>query len=117
MKNLEKYFTMHDMPEPEPEHMGLKPRKFRFDYAWPSHKVALEIEGNIFSAYAGHRSVTGMLRDIDKYSLAASHGWLIIRALPDIISKKYPHLNVLSAETITRLKRALNIREQGGQNE
>ena len=53
--------------------------------------IALEIEGGIFGGkeangrrYKGaHSSVTGMLRDIEKYNAAAVLGWRVLRVTPD----------------------------------
>ena len=56
--------------EPVTEYVFCPYRKYRFDYAWPDYHVALEKEGGVFTRQA-HGSVTGILRDIDKYNLAA----------------------------------------------
>ena len=53
--------------------------------------IALEIEGGIFGGkeangrrYKGaHSSVTGMLRDIEKYNAAAVLGWRVLRVTPE----------------------------------
>ena len=69
-------------------------RKFAFDYAWPEHKIAMEVEGGLFGngkncrlckrpQAMGHTSVTGILRDIEKYNHAAVLGWRIVRVTPD----------------------------------
>lgn len=53
-------------------------RRFRFDFAELQTKVAIEIQGGIFSKErSGHTSGAGVQRDCEKFSLAASLGWLL----------------------------------------
>jgi hypothetical protein len=60
------------------------PRRWRFDYAWPAQRIALEIEGG---AWIGGRHVRGRgyESDCEKYSTAAADGWCVIRATPRMI--------------------------------
>ena len=62
----------------EEEYRFLPDRRFRFDFAWPSHKIAVEIEGG---TYAGGRHVTGpgFAKDCEKYNLATLNGWSVYR--------------------------------------
>ena len=53
-------------------------RRFRFDIAIPTHKIAIEYEG-IFSRKSGHTSISGFLSDIEKYNLATMNGWKLLR--------------------------------------
>jgi hypothetical protein len=53
-------------------------RKWRFDYAIPSLKIAVEYEG-IFSEKSRHTTVNGYNADADKYNTAATMGWRVIR--------------------------------------
>jgi hypothetical protein len=53
-------------------------RKFRFDWAIPELKIAIEYEG-IFSKKSGHTTVTGYTKDCEKYNIAAIEGWIILR--------------------------------------
>lgn len=53
-------------------------RKFRFDVAIPSLKLAVEYEG-VMSAKSRHTSVTGYSNDAIKYNLAQIEGWKIFR--------------------------------------
>jgi hypothetical protein len=63
------------------EHPVCPERRFRYDYAWPEHHLALEVEGGVFSRQA-HGSISGILRDIEKYNLGAVNGYRILRVLP-----------------------------------
>lgn len=53
-------------------------RKWRFDWAIPSMKIAVEYEG-IMSAKSRHTSVTGFTNDAEKYNKASQQGWKVIR--------------------------------------
>tara|TARA_R110002012_G_scaffold190633_1_gene358215 strand:- start:22279 stop:22692 length:414 start_codon:yes stop_codon:yes gene_type:complete len=53
-------------------------RQFRFDWAIPDLKIAIEYEG-IFSEKSGHTTVTGYTKDCIKYNLAAIEGWKVLR--------------------------------------
>jgi very-short-patch-repair endonuclease len=63
----------------EREHAFAKPRRWRFDFAWPTHKVALEIEGGVWSG-GRHTRGSGFTKDVEKYNRAAVLGWSVIRA-------------------------------------
>lgn len=69
------------LPLPEPEYCFAPPRKWRFDYAWPRYKIALEVEGGIWTR-GRHTRGAGFLRDMEKYNAAASLGWLVLRTTP-----------------------------------
>ena len=60
------------------EYKFLPDRKFRFDWALPDKKWAIEYEG-IMSAKSRHTSVTGYTNDLRKYNLAVLNGWRVLR--------------------------------------
>lgn len=53
-------------------------RKFRFDWAIPSLKIAIEYEG-VISKKSRHTTINGYTTDCVKYNLATTHGWKILR--------------------------------------
>lgn len=53
-------------------------RKFRFDWAIPEWKLAIEYEG-IFSKKSRHTGINGYTIDCEKYNLAQLEGWKILR--------------------------------------
>lgn len=55
-----------------------KKRKFRADIAMPEHKILIEYEG-INSEKSGHTTMIGYTKDTDKYNLAASLGFTVLR--------------------------------------
>ena len=56
-------------------------RKWRFDYAIPSKKIAVEIEGGAW-INGRHNRASGFLKDMEKYNTAAAMGWRLLRATP-----------------------------------
>ncbi len=55
-------------------------RKWRFDFAWPDYKVAVEVEGVLWQGGGGrHQRVQGFLRDAEKYEAATLLGWTVYR--------------------------------------
>lgn len=71
--------NLYGLPKLEREYRFHKKRKWRFDYAYPQYKVAIEREGGTWS-YGRHNRPIGFKNDCEKYSHAAIAGWKIIRA-------------------------------------
>ena len=55
-----------------------KGRGWAVDFAWPDHWLVVECEGGVFDGRA-HGSVTGILRDIEKYNALTIAGWRVYR--------------------------------------
>ncbi|MCX7910029.1 MAG: hypothetical protein N2505_00385 [Endomicrobia bacterium] len=53
-------------------------RKYRADYAQLDYKIIVEKEGGLWIA-GRHNRPLGFLRDIEKYNLASSLGWIVFR--------------------------------------
>jgi very-short-patch-repair endonuclease len=53
-------------------------RRWRFDAAFPPQKVAVELEGGIWTL-GRHSRGKGMRRDMAKYNSATQMGWAILR--------------------------------------
>jgi hypothetical protein len=55
-------------------------RKWAFDFAWPTQRLAVELEGGIWRKGGGaHSHPLGIERDIDKYNHAMLTGWRVLR--------------------------------------
>ena len=76
-------------------------RRWRFDYAFPDFKVALEVEGGVFTGGRHTRSV-GFMKDIEKYNTAAMLGWTVVRTVPD---------ELYTGKTLTMLKLLIDARK------
>jgi very-short-patch-repair endonuclease len=75
------YWNEHcpECPQPVRQYRFHETRNFAFDFAWPEYKVAVEIEGGLFSRFSRHRSSVGYHNDCDKYNEATRLGWKLIR--------------------------------------
>lgn len=78
---------MTQFPQFEPEHRFHPDRKWRFDWAWPDAKIAIEYEG-LIAARSRHRTIKGYHNDTEKYNAAVLLGWRVLRFTP--ISMKQP---------------------------
>lgn len=66
------------------EHRFHPKRRWRFDWSWPSKRLACEYEG-VFAAKSRHTTVTGYSNDAEKYSTAAALGWCVIRVTAPMV--------------------------------
>jgi very-short-patch-repair endonuclease len=93
MKNENELYLYEILNEAYPnqwvrEHKGIEGRKFRFDCANPSDKIAIEIEGGIWmGARGGHTSGLGYEQNMEKYNLAVLEGWKVLRYSPQTMKK------------------------------
>ena len=70
---------------PVPELRFAPPRRWRFDFAWPFERVALEVDGGIWSR-GRHARGSGIAKEHEKFNAAAARGWRIFRATPQGVS-------------------------------
>ena len=82
------------------EHRFAPPRRWRFDYAIVEQRIAVEVEGGVWTR-GRHTRGSGFLKDMDKYNAAAVEGWCVIRTPPD---------KLVSLETLDLLRKALETR-------
>ena len=57
----------------EREYRFHQKRRWRFDFAWPSYKVGVEINGR-----GRHQTVVGVRRDCEKLNEAIRLGWVVL---------------------------------------
>ncbi len=70
------------IPEPTPEFRFATPRRWRFDYAWPSVKIALEIDGGVYTQ-GRHTRGAGFIKDQEKRNAAVMLGWGVLHCVPE----------------------------------
>ncbi len=65
----------------ETEYCAIPGRRFRWDFAWSSKRVLVEVQGAIW-VRGGHSTGSGITRDATKNNLAVLAGWkpLIVTA-------------------------------------
>lgn len=74
------------LPKPEREYRFHETRRYRADFAWPKHRLLVEVEGGIWMGKGGHNTGRGILRDIEKGNLAATNNWLYLRFAPEHVN-------------------------------
>jgi hypothetical protein len=85
---LTKILASLKIPVPIKEHVFHPTRKWAFDYAWPDHMIALEVEGGVWNQ-GRHNRGKGFLNDMEKYNAAGMLGWRVFRTTPqDLIKTK-----------------------------
>jgi very-short-patch-repair endonuclease len=68
---------VHDL-KPLRECRFAEPRKWRFDFAFPVSRIAVEIEGGT-RMNGRHNRHDGFEKDAEKYNEAAIRGWRVLR--------------------------------------
>lgn len=63
-------------------------REWSFDLAWPTERVALEVDGGAFIPGGGrHNRGAGFREDQNKTNAAALLGWRVLRILPEALPR------------------------------
>jgi len=69
------------IPPPVCEFRHIPGRRFRLDYAWPDHRIGLEVQGGIWTG-GKHSRGAGQKIDMDKNNLGILHGWRVFQCPP-----------------------------------
>ena len=68
----------HDV-DCKPEFKFHPERKWRFDFALPTVKIAVEVEGLVYRGKSRHTTIAGYAADCEKYNQALVLGWRVLR--------------------------------------
>lgn len=79
-------------------------RRWRFDYAIPEYRIAIEVEGGVWTK-GRHTRAKGFLGDMDKYNTAAVMGWTLVRTTPT---------KLMTKQTFDYIKQALQWKKDMG---
>ena len=89
MSNLETILAFHmhaaGIPAPVRQHEFHPTRKWRFDFAWPDRKLAVEVQGGQWVKGAHNRG-TGMNNDARKNCAAVGMGWKVMYVTGDMVN-------------------------------
>jgi very-short-patch-repair endonuclease len=74
------HLRAHRLPTPEREYAFARDvgRRWRFDFAWPALKVAVECDGSVY-AQGRHTRGKGYEQDAEKLNTAVLMGWDVVR--------------------------------------
>ena len=68
-----------ELPEPMREYrLPELTEQYRFDFAWPSQRLLVEVNGATWIANSGHTSGKGIERDTEKSCLAVLAGYRVL---------------------------------------
>lgn len=84
------------LPEPVPEYRFHPHRKWRADYAWPLHRVIVEIDGGAWSG-GRHTRGAGFIADLEKLNAAALLGYAVLRYTPQQLGQAITDLRIALA--------------------
>jgi hypothetical protein len=96
--------TLSGLPTPIAEYRFalVHGRQWRFDYAWPGRKVAIEIDGGLW-IHGRHQRPAGVLSDNEKRNTAQIDGWIVLTVTPQ---------QVASGAAVALVRRALAARTE-----
>jgi hypothetical protein len=86
------------LPPPQREYVFAKPRRWRWDFCWPDHLIACEVQGGVWSR-GRHTRGKGATADAEKFSVAAVQGWRVIVVV---------EAHITSGQAVTWIEQALN---------
>lgn len=72
-------------PTPATEYRFHPERRWRFDFAWPDVRVAVEVNGNAWAVRGGGRH--GKDADLEKGNAAAAAGWRVFTFSPAMLER------------------------------
>jgi hypothetical protein len=81
--------------------LARKARMWRFDFAWPAHMLAVEVDGGTWAG-GRHTRGAGFERDCEKVNEAVLRGWRVLR---------FTTKQVDSGEALAWIERALGVTE------
>lgn len=69
------------LPPAQPEYRFCATRKWRFDFAFGEARLAIEIQGGIWTR-GRHTRGSGLVKEYEKLNAAATLGWRILYCTP-----------------------------------
>lgn len=88
------YWTSYGL-SPVTELRFSPPRRWRFDFAWPDKKIAVEIDGGVW-IQGRHTRGSGFVKDMEKFNTATLLGWKVLKFTPQDLKKGVAQQTVLS---------------------
>ena len=90
-----------DGPAPVTEYVFHPVRKWRLDVAWPAYRVAVELQGGVWSRGA-HGRGSGIVRNFDKLNNAQIEGWCVLQFSTDMLRDPAAVVGLVQAAIASR---------------
>lgn len=87
IQDFQGWCRRNSIPEPDPEWRFDLTRRWRFDFAWPVWKIAVENQGAIF-VNGRHTRGASLLKEHEKLNRAAVLGWRVLYASPQTLKSR-----------------------------
>lgn len=81
-ETFEAHLTLAGFTAFQREFSAIPGRRFRWDFAWPSDKLLVEIQGGTWNG-GKHGRGSGIAKDTEKLNLATLNGWRVMQFTPD----------------------------------
>ncbi|AZF88244.1 very-short-patch-repair endonuclease [Meiothermus phage MMP17] len=81
-ETLAAHIRLYGLPEPERQFKFHSERRWRFDFAWPGHRLAVEVDGVLWGHQGGHQRPDDYADDCEKLNEAVLLGWRVLRFTP-----------------------------------
>lgn len=77
------------LPEPQTQVQLISWRKYRYDFAWPEYKIAVELQGGVHGneSRGRHTRGAGYEEDCTKLALAQIAGYACLYLTPGMVDK------------------------------
>lgn len=96
-KKLLELILISHLGEPNREYRFSSTRRWRFDYAYPKKKIAIEYEGGT-ATKGRHVRIKGYSNDCEKYNNASLLGWRVFRFTCDMLNTQHKQIMELLSE-------------------
>ncbi len=73
------------LPEPVRQYRFHHTRRWRFDFCWPEHMLAVELQGGVYTQ-GRHTRGAGYAADCEKANAAVMLGWRLLRFTGDQVN-------------------------------
>ena len=87
---LEQWLTKYPTHRPAREYHFHPTRRFRFDFAWPKERVAVEVQG----MGPGHCGLLGMTKDYARHMEAMLLNWQVVYLTSTLLKKDDSYNNI-----------------------
>lgn len=94
------YCEAEGLPAPELEFAFCQFRNWRADFAWPEHRLILEVQGGHWTK--GHGMGSNARGDMERQAYATLAGWRMLYVMPE---------QLITKRTINLVKHALGVEE------